>query len=305
VQRPPRARVIGWIAVGAALAAAALGCGNTVGGNQPIGKTTDSDAQLQRFLRRGYLDLAGRAPSDGELGDATARLRDAGNTAAARGELVDDLIGRDGFATVWVGELENSIFGGNSLEQQYTMVCSLVRVSPACMACTQADSCNCPCAAIQMLSGERTQLRSAVTDLRGGTRTGAIERRYATASGYFTLIGAPEARVTALFDDFLARTAEADEIENGRAMILGSLIPGSPAGLMFHRLGASYADLIDIVFASEIYREAMVRRAFERYLARAPSAAELAHFVATLDASDPDARGLVRAVVSSREYFEQ
>jgi hypothetical protein len=49
----------------------------------------------------------------------------------------------------------------------------------------------------------------------------------------------------------------------------------------------------------------MVRRVFERYLARSPSANELAHFVSTLDANDPDARGLVRAVVSSREYFAQ
>jgi hypothetical protein len=88
-------------------------------------------------------------------------------------------------------------------------------------------------------------------------------------------------------------------------MILGALLPGAPAGLMFHRLGASYADLIDIVFASEVYREALVRRVFERYLARPPTGPELAHFVSTLDAIDPDVRGLVRAVASSREYFAQ
>jgi hypothetical protein len=128
------------------------------------------------------------------------------------------------------------------------------------------------------------------------------------ATAYFALAGSPEARVTALFDDFLARTAEADEVENGRAMVIGSLLPASPAGLMFHRLGATYADLIDIVFDSEVYREAIVRRVFERYLARSPSAAELAHFVAAVNAkqaTDPDARDVVRAVVSSREYFAQ
>ena len=36
-----------------------------------------------------------------------------------------------------------------------------------------------------------------------------------------------------------------------------------------------------------------------------PSPAELVHFVATLDAAEPDLRGVVRAVVSSREYFDQ
>jgi hypothetical protein len=88
-------------------------------------------------------------------------------------------------------------------------------------------------------------------------------------------------------------------------MIVGSLFPGSPAGLLFHRYGSSYADLVDIVFDSEVYREAMVRRVFDRYLSRSPTSVELAHFVSTLDATDPDARDLVRAVLSSREYFAQ
>jgi len=285
---------------------AVAACNDTVGGQKPVGKAVDSDAQLQRYLRRVYLDLSGHGPSDTELGDATARLRTAGNTAAARGALVDDLITRDAFATVWSGELENAIFGGNSVDQQYALVCGLVRgTTPACMACTQADACACPCPQLQALGTERTRLRASAGDLGGGTTSAAIEQRYAMATAYFALATSPEARVRALFDDFLSRTAEADEVENGRAMIFGAVIAGSPAGLVFHRLGASYADLVDIVFHSEVYREAMVRRVFERYLARSPSSAELAHFVSTLDATDPDARGLVRAVVSSREYFAQ
>jgi len=290
-----------WLAVAA--------CGDTVGGNKPIGKAVDSDAQLQRFLRRTYLDLSGHAPSDGELADGTARLRDAGNTATARGELVGDLTAKDAFTAVWIGELENAIFGGTSLEQQYALVCGIIRgTQPVCMSCTLQDSCACSCPQLQALATERAQLRTTAADLRSGTTTAAIERRYAMATGYFALAGAPETRVKALFDDFLARSPEADEAENGRAMVIGSLLTGSPAGLLFHRLGASYADLIDIVFHSEVYREAMVRRVFDRYLARGPSSVELAHFVASLnhnDATDPDARDLVRAVVSSREYFAQ
>ena len=284
----------------------AAACGQTVGDQQPIGKTVDSDAQLQRYLRRTYLDLSGHGPSDAELASQTSRLRDAHNTAAARGELVDELIGATAFATQWSGELENAIFGGNSVDRQYVMVCNLIRGgTPGCMACTAADTCSCSCPQLQSLGAERTRLRAASGDLQSGVHTATLERRYAMATGYFALIGAPEARIKALFDDFLARTAEPDEIENGRAMILGAILPGSPAGLLFHRLGATYADLVDIVFHSEAYREAIVRRVFDRYLARAPSAAELSHFVSTLDATDPDARSVVRAVVSSREYFAQ
>lgn len=284
---------------------ALAGCNDTVGGNKPVGKAVDSDAQIQRFLRRGYLDLAGHAPSDAELADGTTRLRDAGNTATARGGLVGDLIGADAYTTVWVGELENSILGGNSLDQQYALVCGIIRGTvPACMSCTQSDACSCPCPQLAALGTERAGLRTAAADLRTGTKTSAIEQRYAMATGYYALAGTPEARVKALFDDFLARSPEADETENGRAMVIGSLL-SSPAGLLFHRLGANYADLIDIVFHSEVYREAMVQRVFQRYLARSPSSAELAHFVATLSATDPDQRDVVRAVVSSREYFAQ
>jgi hypothetical protein len=152
---------------------------------------------------------------------------------------------------------------------------------------------------------ERDDLEKTTTDFHGGTESSAIERRYAMAFGYFVLAGAPEGRVSALFDDFLSRTAEPDEIENGRSMILGFALDNAPAGLLFHKHGRNYADMIDIIFTSEAYRESIVRRVFNRYLAREPSSAELAHFVPTLDAAKPDARDLVRAVLASREYFEQ
>lgn len=281
-------------------------CDGTIPAGKPVGTAVATEAELQRFLRRAHLDLTGAVPTEAELTAGATRLRDAGNTAAARGELAGELIGGEAFSAIWIEELERTIFGGNSLEQQYAFVCGIVRgTTPACGTCSQADACACACANLPALHAERAGLRTSAADLRGGARTSSIERRYAAASGYFVLAGSPESRVRALFDDFLARPAEPDEIENGRGMIIGAILPGSPAGLMFHRHGATYADLIDIVFDSEVYREALVRRVFERYLARPPRPPELAHFAATLDAGDPDARDLVRAVASSREYFDQ
>jgi len=291
-----------WITVALGLAA----CNETHPGQQPIGGAVDSEASIQRYLRHAYLDLAGRAPTDAELAAGTTRLQDAGNTSAARGELVGELLATSEFATVWTQELENSVFGGNTLEEQYQSVCGIVRgTDPACLSCSAQDPCACQCPALQAYDAERAELRLVPIEFADGEASGTLERRYATATVYFALVGLPEARVRALFDDFLARPAEPDEVENGRSMIFGAIIPGSPAGLMFHRHGASYADLIDIVFGSEVYREAIVRRVFERYLARSPATVELAHFSATLDANDPDLRDVVRAVVSSREYFEQ
>lgn len=281
-------------------------CNDTHGGQQPVGGAVDTEAEIQRYLRHVYLDLKGAAPSDTELASDTTRLQAAANTPTARGELVDDLMNSGDFATVWTEELENAIFGGNTLEEQYAFVCGIIRgTDPACLSCNLADSCACQCPSLQQYFDERANLRQTPILFADGEPSSNLERTYAQSFGYFALAGAPENRVRTLFDDFLSRTAEADEVENGRSMIFGAIIPGSPAGLLFHTHGASYADLVDIVFGSEIYREAIVRRVFERYLARSPSSIELAHFTSGLDASEPDLRGVIRAVASSREYFEQ
>jgi len=281
-------------------------CDHTVDGQKPVGGNVDSDAEIQRYLRRAYLDLTGHAPSDTELADATTQLREQTNTPTARGTFVDGLLQSSTFATVFIDELENNVFGGNDLDSQYAFVCGIIRGTvPACQTCTSNDSCACQCANLPSYLSEREALRTTETDYAGGMSSSAIERRYAMAQGYYVLAGTPEGIASSLFDDFLGRPAEADEIENGRNMVIGALLPGSPAGLLFHRHGSNYGDLVDIVFTSEVYREAMVRRTFNRYLARDPSSGELAHFVASLDATDPDARSLVRAVVASREYFDQ
>jgi hypothetical protein len=283
-----------------------LGCGNTVKDQQPVGGAVDTDAAIQRYLRHVYLDTTGKPPSDDDLAASTQRLRDAHNTPSARGALVDELMAKPEFGKVWIEELENSIFGGNTLDDQYAFVCGIIRgTDPTCSSCTSMDSCSCQCSILPMYFSEREALRTTADDFSGGMASADIERRYALAYGYYAVAGAPETRVTALFQDFLARPAEADEIENGRAMIFGAIIPGSPAGLLFHRLGANYNDLVDILFTSEVYRAAIVRRVFDRYLARLPSSLELQQFTPTIDATSPDARPLVRSVLSSREYFDQ
>lgn len=279
-------------------------CEETVGGNQPVGGDEATEASLQRFVRRAHLDLAGLPPSDATLAADVATLRASTNPPAARRALVQRLMAEPAWATVWVEELENRVLGGQTLDDRYRFLCSIIRSDDAaCRTCTATDPCECACPVLTTLFTERADLRTTTSDLRGGRSTSAIERRYAAAVGYFALSGTPDGRAVALFDDFLGRPAEADEIANAAAMIQGGL-NGGPAGLLFQRHGGSYDQLLDIVWQSEIYREAVVAAVFERYLARRPSAAERAHFVALLSATDPDARPVIEAVLSSKEYFE-
>ena len=282
-------------------------CDDTVSGLRPVGGDPPSQAELERFVRRLHLDLTGAAPADSDVADAAAQLA-AGNTAEARRALAESLIATEDFARVYVEELENRLFGGETAESRYDFLCALVRDDdPACDACpapTGGDFCaDCSCGYLASMYAEREALFTAADDLAGGDSTSSVERRYALATP-LRVFASPEGYADVLFEAVLGHLPQDEERRNAAAMVQGSLL-GGPAGILFHRHGGTIDELLDIVFESEVYREALVAAVFERYLGRRPSAPELGHFAGAIDAGDPDARAVILAVVSSREYFEQ
>lgn len=165
-------------------------CDQTVAGGDPVGSSVDSDAEIQRYLRRAYLDLTGETPSEADLTASTTRLREANNSPTARGELVRELVGKQAFADVWTEETENKIFAGNTLESHYQLVCGLIRgTNDACLSCTPTDNCACSCPAIAPFAPERAILATTAADLHGGMTTSALEKRYAMQTGYFAIAG--------------------------------------------------------------------------------------------------------------------
>lgn len=294
----------------AAATAVALGaCDSKVDGVKPVGGDVASPIEQERFLGRLHLDLTGsRAPASW-IDDGLAALAADGDSAESRAGLADPLIGSSAWAELYVAELENTLFGGEDSESRYDLLCGILRATDtACIACpvpTNGDICDqCACAALTTLVAERAEIRQSAADLAGDATTADIGRRL-SASQALRSLQDPDTTVMAVFDSFIGRAAEPEEQLNGRNMVFGIALPGGPAGLLFHRHGANYDDFLDIVFESEVYREAQVASVFDRYLGRSPNPAELRHFTAQLDAADPDLRPVVRAVVSSREYFDQ
>ena len=153
---------------------------------------------------------------------------------------------------------------------------------------------------------ERAKLRLTADRLLAGTSTLVARAALRAATGYFVLAGSPEGRVRALFDDFLSRAAEADEIENGRAMVSSDgFLTTRRSRCCSTATARRYADLIDIVFDErDLSRGDGPPRV--RALPRAHADVDRARALhAHPGCTDPDMRPLVRAVVSSREYFEQ
>jgi hypothetical protein len=287
--------------------------GDSVDGVSPVGGDKPQSVELERFVRRLHLDLTASPASDEYLADAVAELeadtRASGGSAAARASIADRLIESPEFARAAIDELANRVFGGEDPDDRYDLVCGVTRDDdPACADCPPggADPCaGCDCEPLTRILEDRQAVRAASDDLAAGTAsTSAVDRRFAESTA-LAGFAAPESLADQVFQLFLGRPAEADEVANARAMIVGALLPDSPAGLLFHRHGATYQDLLDIVFESEVYREAATSAVFERYLGRPASQAEMAHFSAELDPEDPDVRPVIRAVVSSQEYFEQ
>jgi hypothetical protein len=293
------------------LAVLAGACDGREEGLAPVGGDTPSTVELERFVRRLHLDLTAR-PVDGDLlATAVADLEAAPSAVAARAELADTLLGSDDFGQSFVDELGNRVFGGDDPEDRYALICAIIRDDdPICGACAppaDGDPCaDCDCDPLTAIHADRQAILDAAADLSSGDATTTeVERRFAESTA-LRAFSAPAALADQLFELFVGRPAEADEQVNVEAMIVGAILPDTPAGLLFHRHGSSYADLLDIVFESEVYREAAVGVVFSRYLGRPASLAEMAHFVAELAADETaDTRPVVRAVVSSQEYFEQ
>lgn len=284
-----------------------VGCSEVKDGFAPVLGDSVTEAEKERFARRLYLDMTGLPATEAQTKAVVEKL-DQGTTAADRDAIAKGLVAAPDLARLYVTETENAAFSGQTMEAAYALVCGIIRgTDVACQSCADPDPCACSCASLSTLAAERQSVRDIEDDLISGSGavTSDVDRALTGTSAFKFNGTSPDGIATQLFQAFLGRPAEKDEQKNARFMIIGSILPDSPAGLLFHRHGANYDDLVDIVFTSEVYREAMVIRVFQRYLGRRPTADELRHFTASLDEDHPDLRPVIQAVVTSEEYFHQ
>lgn len=291
------------------LAAAPLvfGCSETETGLVPVGDVAESPVKIARFVRRLHLDLTGVEPSEDELSGAVTALAKDGD-AKARAALAAELIARPSFGELFVAELENRVFAGQTTDAVYAFYCPILQAAdPACAACAPTLDCGgCDCPLLVPYGAEYPGLRAAAADLaEGRATTGEIERRFVASYMFRIDAATPESIADKVFVEALGRPAEPDERRNGAFIATGTIIPGSPAGLVFQRTGETYADLVSIVFESEVYRDAAVNAVFRRYLGRDATGTERNVLARSLDPAAPDVRGLITTVVSSKEYFAQ
>jgi hypothetical protein len=287
--------------------AGATACSSRTTGLKPVESGSSSALQRERFLRRLHLDLTGAGPSAEQLTAGLGALA-AADTPAQRASIADTLLAAPAFGATFVGELENRVLSGETLLARYNLICASLRnFDVPCQSCPQPTDGNlchaCECASVKQMGEEHALLSRAASDMSSGTATSTIERRYAASLMFQYSFGEPAAIASNMFERFLGRAPTADEARNAAQLTYGQA--QQLRGLLFQRHGASYDDLVDILFTSESYRESIVDATFLRYLGRDASPDELRHFSAALDPAKADLRPVIRAVVSSREYLAQ
>ena len=105
-------------------------CDETIDGQHPVGGSTATEAAVERFVRRLHLDLTGSPPDDATLATARDRVVAAAGSTAIRRTLAEELVATPAFGTTFVAELENRVFGGETLSRHYDFVCGLARNQP-------------------------------------------------------------------------------------------------------------------------------------------------------------------------------
>lgn len=271
----------------------------------PASEAAPSAASVERYVRRAHVDLTGAVPDEATIVAARDRLLEDGASAAARIAFARTLVESEAFARKLVDDVRTAAFDGVPTDRVFAIYCrASANGDGGCEKCPfdAADPCACDCSGTTLLAGERAAIGDFAARFAAGEASSTIERELATSAIYQMHGGSVEGLATSLFEDFFDRPPEADEIANVRSCARGSGVSGMGCTL-FRENASNYAGMVERAFASEVYREAAVRRVFRQLLGRVPEPVEYRTFAVTSDAPF-DVRPLVIKVIASNEYFD-
>jgi hypothetical protein len=206
------------------------GCNGREDGLLPVGGAEVSVVEETRFLKRLYLDLTGLLPSEAEVAAGLDRLDREGNSPSTRAAMAAELLADPRFAAVFVGELENRVFGGGTIEDLYGLFCPVFQsIDPACASCAptlDCSGCSCPRPDPDEVKNTRAMVFGTfVPDSPVGLLFHRLGENYEDLNDIvFTSEVYRESAVDRVFLRYLGRKASPEEL----AHFAGSLDPASP-----------------------------------------------------------------------------
>ena len=271
-------------ALAAAVAALALSaCGEetvAVPYASPAGAPRVSDAALEQFVFRAYVDLVGTAPTAEQLAARTADLRAGGAAPETRAALVDDLQTGPDYDSAYALNLYQGA------KAHFLENFPDAEIERAFVGLGGPDDD----ARLRALLAWPDDYLAGAADLRDLQRAAVYNLVYDRINmGSFNL-------VRATFDNLLWRFPTDAEFAAGFEMV-----ERGEERELFGFSGSGKADYVDIVVRSEEALEGIVIWQYELLLARRPTAAETLAHLDALRASG-DVTALQRALMQSDEY---
>lgn len=237
-----------------------------IDGNTPPETFGVSDLQLNTYLNNLYIDMFGRAPTEGELTEGKELLKNENYSEASREDIINSLmVSYDYYKNINVLTSQKMLVDIDSLTIQYEIDLYVYLVD---LAITTGDSVSL--FYYEYYLDKLLKLKTAPIDFYNGDITiSEYMRRYIDNLFYDEVNMGSENFVVSCFENLFHRQPTDDEKFAGIAMVDGI------SSEMFLQTGNSKDDFINIVTNTLEFYQGQVLEAYQTLLARDPSSAEM------------------------------
>lgn len=261
-----------------------------VPGNEAPDDPTVSNILKENYVRKSYLAVLGRIPSDSEAAVSFSLLSQNNCSFSDRGTFLDLLFADEEYSENLYNSENNELLDGISANQIQQLINQVVQ---------QLNNSNYinDTIILALRLENLLKLKDAYADFTSGTiLIPEVHSRMVNSLAYDNLVGNGEEWITALFTHFLYREPTEYEIANGTEMLNGH------NETLFMQTGSSKNDFVNIFFSSEEYYEGQVRKVFQKHLFREPGSYE-GTVLAQQYMSDHDYKSLLKKILQSDEFL--
>lgn len=253
---------------------------------------TASIFQIEAYIYNIYIGLTGRKPSTSEFQEARKLLIGSQADRISRVAFVRSIFDKEEFYFNLYDLMRKDVMEDTdtiTIREEYEE--AVQRLSD--------PGYQSQWARYEEIKQEYEMLMQSVPDLKADQMglTG-LYRRGVDNDIYDEINMGSENFVVSNFTFFLGRYPTEQELAEGKKMI------DSRSAMLFLQSGNNKHDFLNIFFQSLDYKEGLIRRLFERYLYRAPSAYERDIYIERLG-EDKEYKELIVALFSSDEYYRQ
>ena len=248
--------------------------------------------QIQNYLNKIYIDLVGREPSQSELDDLSAFLKNNDLSDESRDQVMEDLMNStEYYNRIW--EIySGSMLGGFSQEDVQDAILTLDYLID--LFTQQGEMLT-----VQFLEREKERyidLQNAIPQLSNGEiKMDVFLGRMMNNEVFEEINMGSENFVIAAFEHLFKRSPTNAELQNGTTMV-----DGLSAQLLFLD-GLSKSDFIEIMTSVPEFYQGLTIDIYQVLLARVPDSQEMTK--ATLSLSEnQDYQAIQRKVMKSSEY---